>query len=121
MDRFTTFAAESWPRWMENEIARAQFVIVIATEKYAERFAGKAPADTGLGATWEGAIITQDLYEATRSLVHGLLSAFIRIQELFRQIEHACDIFRAIVEVQRKAQRAAADREPDIIGDEMIV
>lgn len=64
MDRFTTFPAEGWPRWMENEIARAQFVIVIATEKYAERFAGKAPAGTGLGATWEGAIITQDLYEA---------------------------------------------------------
>src|SRR5450759_1044042 len=26
LDRFTTFPAEGWPRWMENEIARAQFV-----------------------------------------------------------------------------------------------
>lgn len=64
MDRFTPFPEEGWPRWMQNELDRAAFVLVIATGRYAERFAGRAPSGTGLGATWEGAIITQDLYEA---------------------------------------------------------
>jgi tetratricopeptide (TPR) repeat protein len=64
LDRFTSFPEQGWPRWMQDEIERAQFVVVLATEKYAQRFAGNAPAGTGLGATWEGAIITQDLYEA---------------------------------------------------------
>lgn len=64
MDRFTTFPEEGWPRWMENEIEHAAFVVVVATPKYAERFAGHAPAGMGLGATWEGAIVTQDLYES---------------------------------------------------------
>jgi len=63
MDRFTPFPEEGWPRWMENEIQKAFFVVVIATEKYAQRFAGNAPSGTGLGATWEGAIIAQELYD----------------------------------------------------------
>lgn len=64
MDRFTPFPEEGWPRWMANQLEQAQFVIIVATEAYAKRFAGHAPASTGLGATWEGAIIMQDLYEA---------------------------------------------------------
>jgi tetratricopeptide (TPR) repeat protein len=63
LDFFTMFPAEGWQRWMENEIEKARFVVVIATEKYEQRFAGKSPKGVGLGATWEGAIITTDLYE----------------------------------------------------------
>ena len=64
LDRFTPFPAQGWARWMSEEIAQARFVIVVATEKYAQRFSGAAPQGTGLGAKWEGAIITQKLYEA---------------------------------------------------------
>lgn len=64
IDRFTSFPPEGWPRWMENEIEKAAFVLAVVTEKYAERFSGSAPPGTGLGANWEGAIITQELYEA---------------------------------------------------------
>lgn len=64
LDRFTTFPPEGWPRWMEKEITGAKFIVVVATEKYAERFSGTAQGGTGLGANWEGAIITQQIYEA---------------------------------------------------------
>jgi hypothetical protein len=64
LDRFTPFPTQGWPRWMDAEITKASFVVVIATETYARRFAGQAPAGEGLGATWEGAIITNQLYQA---------------------------------------------------------
>ncbi len=64
IDAFTQAAPEGWPRWMENEIEKAAFVVVVATKKYAERFSGKTPSGTGLGVNWEGSIITQDLYDS---------------------------------------------------------
>ncbi len=63
LDRFTPFPAEGWPRWMQEEIARAQFVLCVVTKAYAERFQGHSPPGEGLGANWEGAIITGDLYQ----------------------------------------------------------
>src|SRR5215467_13150470 len=64
MDRFDPFPHEGWPQWMLGEIKRAHFVIVIATPMYALRFAGQTSRGEGLGATWEGAIITTQLYQA---------------------------------------------------------
>jgi tetratricopeptide (TPR) repeat protein len=64
IDQFTTFPEKGWQLWMEDEIEKAAFVLVIASEKYAEGFNGNAAPGTRLGATWEGAIIRQDLYEA---------------------------------------------------------
>jgi hypothetical protein len=37
---------------------------VVCTETYARRFNGTEPAGKGLGAKWEGAVITQSLYDA---------------------------------------------------------
>jgi hypothetical protein len=53
-----------WPRWMVNQIADADFVLVVATESYNRRFLGKEEPEKGLGAQWEGAIISQELYNA---------------------------------------------------------
>jgi tetratricopeptide (TPR) repeat protein len=60
IDQFQEAPPEGWPRWMVNQIMEAQFVLVVATETYCRRFEGKE----GLGANWEGVIITQQLYEA---------------------------------------------------------
>ena len=62
IDRFTSFPDQGWPQWMVDQIETAQFVIVIATRKYAERFTRQAAEGEGLGATWEGGIITSRLY-----------------------------------------------------------
>ncbi len=47
---------------MMNNIEDADFVLVVATETYNRRFRGKEEPGKGAGAQWEGAIITQELY-----------------------------------------------------------
>lgn len=64
LDQYETSPPEGWPRWMPNQVEAADFVLVICTETYNLRFRGKAEAGKGLGVKWEGAIITQELYDA---------------------------------------------------------
>ena len=49
---------------MVNQIEDADFVLVVCTETYERRFRGREERGRGLGAQWEGAIITQELYDA---------------------------------------------------------
>jgi nucleoside phosphorylase len=53
-----------WPRWMIDQIESANFVLVICTQEYDRRFRGHEEPDRGRGASWEGAIILQELYTA---------------------------------------------------------
>src|ERR1043165_4218125 len=64
LDQYETSPPEGWPRWMNGQIEWADFVLVVCTEAYQRRFKGTEEAGKGLGAKWEGAIITQELYEA---------------------------------------------------------
>lgn len=64
LDQYETSPAEGWPRWMNRQIEEADFVLVVCTQTYFERFTGSAATIGGLGAKWEGAVMTQDLYEA---------------------------------------------------------
>jgi predicted phosphodiesterase len=64
IDRYEISPPEGWPRWMENRIEWADFVVVACTETYNLRFRGKAPSSEGKGVKWEGAILTQELYDA---------------------------------------------------------
>jgi hypothetical protein len=60
MDQYEMMPDVGWPRWMINQIQAARFVLVVCTPKYHRRFAGVEPG----GAQWEGAVITQELYDA---------------------------------------------------------
>jgi len=64
LDQYEAAPPEGWPRWMTNQVEEADFVLVVCTENYNARFRGKAPKGTGLGGKWEGAVITQELYDA---------------------------------------------------------
>jgi tetratricopeptide (TPR) repeat protein len=64
LDQYETSPPEGWPRWMLNQVESADFVLVICTETYNLRFRGKEKPGSGLGVKWEGAIITQELYDA---------------------------------------------------------
>ena len=64
IDQHIVNPPEGWPRWMMNNIESADFVIVIATEAYNRRFRGQEEPSKGYGAQWEGAVITQELYNA---------------------------------------------------------
>jgi len=56
--------AEGWQAWMLGCIERADIVLVVCTPKLRARYEKTAEPDTGLGATYEGAIVTQHIYNA---------------------------------------------------------
>ncbi len=55
---------EGWPRWMMNRFDEASYVLVVCTETYHRRFRGHKEPDRGKGGDWEGAWITQEIYDA---------------------------------------------------------
>ena len=55
---------EGWPRWMLNQFDDARHVLVVCTETYYRRFRGKEAPGVGKGGDWEGAVITQELYNS---------------------------------------------------------
>nr|VFK51865.1 MAG: AAA ATPase domain-containing protein [Candidatus Kentron sp. TUN] len=55
---------EYWPRWMLNRLDEAAFVLVVCTETYYWRFRGHEQPGRGHGVDWEGAIITQEIYNS---------------------------------------------------------
>lgn len=56
--------AKGWPRWCAAQVQYSDFVLVVCTEVYRRRFEGREKAKKGLGAVWESAIITQELYDS---------------------------------------------------------
>jgi hypothetical protein len=67
LDQYVAGTPErGWPRWMEDQLDSSEFVLVICTETYRQRFLGREEPDKGKGADWEGSLITLELYH-TRS------------------------------------------------------
>lgn len=62
IDQYEEAPEQGWPRWMEDQIESAQFVLVVCTQAYTRRFRGHETPGIGLGAAWEGTILTQELY-----------------------------------------------------------
>jgi hypothetical protein len=62
LDRFVTTPDAGWPRWMMAEVDAADFVILVCTPTYRRRFEGQEAA--GKGATFEGLLAIQHLYDA---------------------------------------------------------
>jgi hypothetical protein len=54
--------ARGWPRWTEDQLDSAEFVLVVCTETYRRRFLGREEPNKGKGADWEGSLITLELY-----------------------------------------------------------
>ncbi len=57
---------EGWVAWMQQSIEDADAVLIVCTPRYKQLLAKRPNAADkgGLGATWEGAIISQELYNA---------------------------------------------------------
>lgn len=51
---------------MRREIEKSEFVIVVVTENYVQRFNRETGPGVGSGVRWEGALITADLYHSRR-------------------------------------------------------
>lgn len=52
-----------WPSWIRRQVEQADKVLLIFTETYKRRFTGYEEIGRGLGATFEGVIVTQALYD----------------------------------------------------------
>jgi hypothetical protein len=64
IDQYIQDAAEGWIRWMRSQVRQASRVLLVFTETYQRRFEGDEEEGKGLGATFEGVIVTQALYES---------------------------------------------------------
>jgi hypothetical protein len=53
---------EGWPRWMDTNIDRSNFVLLICTETYRRRVMGQEQPGKGLGVRWEGSLIYNRIY-----------------------------------------------------------
>ncbi|WP_295393187.1 TIR domain-containing protein [uncultured Thiodictyon sp.] len=55
---------EGWPRWMLDGLDASDRVLLICTPTYYRRFRGHEAPGKGKGVDWEGAIVTQAIYDA---------------------------------------------------------
>lgn len=78
LDRYVSGSPiEGWPRWMMNKLEESTHVLLVCTETYYLRFRGQDKPARGKGVDWEGAIITQELYDSkcrTNKFIPVLLS-----------------------------------------------
>ena len=73
VDQYEQSPAKGWQRWMLDRFDWADFVLVACSEEYDLRFRGNEAEGKGKGATWEGGVIMQELYD------QGANSKFIPI------------------------------------------
>lgn len=61
IDLYEEAPPEGWPRWMENQIEEADFVLVINSKSYYDKFHSD---NTGKGISWEVNIFYQQIYDS---------------------------------------------------------
>jgi len=84
---------QGWPRWMLDQIDAADSVLVVCTQTYYRRFRGHEEPGKGKGGDWEGALITQEIYDArsrTLKFIPVFLSAVVNewIPEPLRSVNY---------------------------------
>jgi hypothetical protein len=62
IDQYNPAPVEGWPRWMDGEISKADFVALICTDTYLRRVEGRETPGKGLGVLWEATLIYNHLY-----------------------------------------------------------
>lgn len=63
IDQYEPFPTNGWRAWMDGQIQRADWVLVVCTKEYLRRFNGNTPPDSGRGVRHESMHITQQLYD----------------------------------------------------------
>jgi hypothetical protein len=63
-DQYEESPENGWISWMEAEICSSDYVLVVCTEGYTAKLKPGTKSPQGKGVKWEGAIITQELYES---------------------------------------------------------
>lgn len=63
IDQFVEHEGPHWPLWTQRNIRDAGFVLCLASPSYKQRVEGAGDPTIGRGSRWEGAVITEILYE----------------------------------------------------------
>jgi tetratricopeptide (TPR) repeat protein len=66
-DQYEPAPREGWPKWMDDQIELADFVLIICTNTYLERLKGKT-LPRGKGVFWESTLLYQQIYDAGASV-----------------------------------------------------
>ena len=62
LDQYEQSPAQGWPKWMDQNINNAEFVLMVCTENYYKRVMDEEKDSVGLGVKWEGRLIYQHIY-----------------------------------------------------------
>jgi len=63
LDQYNTAPADGWPQWMDREIQKADFVVLVCTEIYRRRVEGREEPPKGRGVLWEAKLVYNHLYQ----------------------------------------------------------
>jgi hypothetical protein len=63
IDQYIDDPSQGWPTWMLDMVTTSRYVLLVPSEGYAAKLNRRDHSTLGRGARWEGAIITQILYE----------------------------------------------------------
>ncbi|MFV8749910.1 SUMF1/EgtB/PvdO family nonheme iron enzyme [Nannocystaceae bacterium ST9] len=63
MDRFERAPPQGWPRWIMNQVEDAEYVLLVCTPTYKQRFDGREMGHDAREVTFEGLLTTQRLYD----------------------------------------------------------
>jgi len=74
IDQFEPAPPDGWPMWMDLEIQKADFVLLVCTDVYLRRLEHREAPGKGRGVLWEGKLIYTHLY-----LVDSPVQKFIPI------------------------------------------
>jgi hypothetical protein len=112
-----------WPAWMEREIDEADFVLVICTPNYHERYRQEGDHHSGLGGRWEGSLIRNSLYGDESQLFRFIpvLSKTSTPDDIPLRLRHSATFFAlddhdAISEYIRVSHRPGPDSANSAFG-----
>jgi len=57
LDQYNATPHDGWPMWMDREVQKADFVILVCTDVYIRRVEGREEQGRGRGVLWEAKLI----------------------------------------------------------------
>jgi hypothetical protein len=63
IDQFV-LSPDNWDRWMLDQIDESDFVLIVCSERYYQRYRGREEINKGLGVTWESTLIMERVYNS---------------------------------------------------------
>src|SRR5713101_6772275 len=79
IDQYMPPPPDGWPIWMDTEIQKADFVLVVCTDVYLRRVERREQPGKGRGVLWEAKLIYNHLYQTdwpVQKFIPILLTAF---------------------------------------------